>query len=53
MFAESLAKLVAAAPALIHLDFSAMFLGDKPTTTIMVDGAAESKTLAAVHLEDN
>ena len=52
-FSEALTKLVASAPALIHLDFSAMFLGDEATKSIMLDGVYESKTLAAVHLSDN
>ena len=52
-FASALTKLVASAPALIHLDFSAMFLGDQETKKVMIDGVYESKTLAAVHLSDN
>ena len=52
MFADALNKLIVAAPALMHLDISQMYMGDTSTKTIM-DGVAESKTLAAVHLSDN
>jgi len=48
-FSEALARLVASAPALMHLDISGMFLDDGGVRKIMIEGVAESKTLAAVH----
>ena len=53
LFAEALANLVKTAQALVHLDISGMFLGDEKTRTILCDGVAESKTMAAVHFADN
>mmetsp|Transcript_35191 Transcript_35191/g.43029 ORF Transcript_35191/g.43029 Transcript_35191/m.43029 type:complete len:102 (+) Transcript_35191:35-340(+) len=52
-FAEELAKLVCSAQALIHLDISGMFMGDADVRHIMVQGVAESKTMAGVHFSDN
>jgi len=46
-------ELVATAPALMHLDISGMYMGDKNIEQILIEGVAESKTLAAVHFQDN
>ena len=48
-----MAKLVVASPALMHLDISGMFMGGTAIKKIMIEGVAESKTLAAVHFADN
>lgn len=48
-----MAKFVAQAQALIHLDISGMYMGDEATKRIMIEGVAESKTMAAIHLEEN
>ena len=52
-FADALSRLVASAPAMLHLDISGMYIGDEGIKRIMVEGVAESKTLAAIHFADN
>lgn len=46
-------ELVSQAPAMMHLDISGMFIGDKNIEQILIEGVVESKTLAAVHFQDN
>ena len=49
-FCQSLTKLVLNAPALMHLDVGGMYIGDEGIETIMLEGVALSKSLAAVHI---
>ena len=37
----------------MHVDISGMFIGDAAVKRILIEGAAESKTLAAIHFSDN
>ena len=48
-FVDSMVKLLASAPALMHLDISEMFIGDEGISKIMIEGVAESKSMAGVH----
>ena len=52
-FCQNLLKLILSAPALMHLDLGGMYIGDEGIETIMCEGVAASKTLAAVHIQDN
>ena len=50
---ECLIKLMKNSRALIHLDLSGMFLGDKFITKIVIEGVAPSRSIAAFHFEGN
>ena len=51
-FVTAMTELIKAAPALMHLDISGMFIGDEGIKSI-IEGVAESKILAAIHFQDN
>ena len=52
-FCANLQKLVLSAAALMHLDVGGMYIGDAGIEAIMIEGVAHSKSLAAVHIQDN
>lgn len=52
-FVEALTELIKNSPGLMHLDISEMYLGTASIAMIMIEGVAESRTMAGVHFQDN
>lgn len=52
IFAETLTSMIKNTQ-IFHLELNGMFIGDKGIEKIICEGVAASKTMAAVHFQDN